>query len=67
MAFIDYVEAREPDLDPDNILRIHGINPAVLRAHHELYRSVMYGRSPLSRVQREMLAVAVSGLNGCHY
>ena len=51
----------------NNILRIHGINPPVLQAHHDLYRAVMYGHSPLSRVQREMLAVAVSALNGCHY
>lgn len=67
MAFIDYVETAEWELDPDNILRVHGINPPVLRAHYDLYKAVMYGASPLSRVQRELIAVAVSSLNGCHY
>jgi len=42
-------------------------NPAVLRASIELYRAVMHGASPLSRVQREMLAVVVSRTNGCRY
>lgn len=67
MAFIDYVSAEEWKLDPDNILRIHGINPAVLRAHLGLYRAIMHGPSPLTRVQREMVAVAVSSVNSCHY
>lgn len=67
MAFIEYVAAPEWKLDPDNILRIHGINPKVLRGHLGLYRAVMHADSPLSRVQREMLAVTVSALNGCHY
>ncbi len=67
MAYIEYVTAPESELDPDNILRIHGINPPVLRAHLDLYRAVMHGESPLSRRQREMVAVVVSSLNGCHY
>ena len=67
MAFIDYVETEEWALDPDNIIRIHGHNPRVLRAHLELYKAVMHARSPLSRIQREMVAVVVSALNECHY
>lgn len=67
MAFIEYVETTEWELDPDNILRIHGINPPVLKAHYQLYRAVMHGRSPLSRKQRELLAVVVSAVNDCHY
>ena len=67
MAFIEYVLAEDWKLDPDNILRIHGINPPVLKAHLALYRAVMHGPSPLSRMQREMLAVLVSAHNGCHY
>ena len=67
MAFIEYVPAEEWKLDSDNILRIHGINPPVLKAHLALYRAVMHGPSPLSRMQREMLAVLVSAHNGCHY
>lgn len=67
MAFIEYVPAKEWKLDPDNIVRIHGINPRVLRAHLGLYRAIMHAESPLSRAQREMLAVTVSAFNNCHY
>jgi alkylhydroperoxidase family enzyme len=42
-------------------------NPAVLKATLELYLAIMYGPSPLSRMQREMLAVVVSRTNGCRY
>ena len=81
MAFIPYVEEEDtsPDLrelydryrDPagqvDNILRIHGHNPPSLAAHHQLYVTLMRGRSPLSRAQREMIAIVVSAINECHY
>jgi len=49
------------------IVRLMSINPAVLRASMNLYLSVMKGPSPLSRRQREMLAVVVSRVNACHY
>jgi hypothetical protein len=67
MAYIRYVESAGEVRRMANILRIHGINPPVLEAHLRLYRAVMFGPSPLTRLQRETLAVAVSGLNGCHY
>lgn len=51
----------------DNILKIHGLNPASLAGHFDLYRTLMRGRSPLSRAQREMIAVTVSAVNQCHY
>ncbi len=51
----------------DNILKIHSLNPASLRGHYDLYRSLMYGKSELTRVQRELIAVAVSRANNCHY
>lgn len=50
-----------------NILTVEGENPKALRAHLDLYRTLMFGASPLSRVQREMIAVVVSATNGCHY
>ena len=50
-----------------HILKSSSLHPAVLRRHYELYREVMFGPSPLSRAQREMVATAVSTLNGCHY
>lgn len=51
----------------DNILKIHSLNPESLRHHYEMYKHLMKGKSGLSRAQREMLAVVVSQINGCHY
>ncbi len=51
----------------DNILRIHSLNPPTMEHHYDLYRHLMAGPSPLSRVQREMIAVAVSVENDCFY
>ena len=51
----------------DHILKIHSLNPPTLLAHHDLYRTVMRGKSPLSRIRREMIAVVVSAANRCHY
>jgi alkylhydroperoxidase family enzyme len=81
MSFIDYVafEDGSPDVQrvyvkyggpnkrPANIIRVSGVNPPVLEQHVSLYRSIMFGESPLSRQQREMIAVVVSALNQCHY
>ena len=49
------------------IVRLMSPNPKVLEASMNLYLAVMFGPSPLSRAQREMLAVVVSAKNGCHY
>ena len=51
----------------DNILKIHSLNAKSLKTHYDLYAHLMRGRSPLSRIQREMIAVAVSATNRCHY
>lgn len=51
----------------DNILKIHSLNPPSLDGHYQFYRTLMYGKSDLSRVQREMIAVVVSAVNQCHY
>jgi len=72
MAFIEYVPSDEiPEehrvADDDNILRIHGVHSATTRHHHDLYRELMYAHGPLTRVQREMIAVRVSSLNKCRY
>lgn len=50
-----------------NILRVMSPNPEALRDSMALYQTVMMGRSPLSRAQREMLAVVVSRENACLY
>ena len=51
----------------DNILRIHSLNPPSMEGHVRYYAHLMRGRSPLSRVQREMIAVTVSAANDCFY
>ena len=51
----------------DNILKIHSLNPESLRFHYDLYKHLMTGKSGLSRMQREMIAVVVSAANECHY
>ena len=50
-----------------NILKIHSLAPELLRAHVAIYQAAMHGPGELSRAQREMIAVAVSAANGCHY
>lgn len=50
-----------------NILASHSLNRPALEAHRRLHRTVMVGDSGLSRVEREVLAVAVSAVNECHY
>jgi len=50
-----------------NIVRMMSPNPAVLEASMNLYRAVMFGDSPLTRRQREMMATVVSASNSCHY
>ena len=51
----------------DHILKIHGLNPPSLTGHYDLYKTLMRGRSKLSRAEREMIAVVVSAANRCHY
>ncbi len=50
-----------------NILKAHSLHPKVLRAHLRLYRELMFGKSELTRAERETIAVAVSVVNHCHY
>jgi alkylhydroperoxidase family enzyme len=51
----------------DNVLKVHSLHPETLRAHIDLYRTVMYGRSGITRIEREMIGVIVSDINRCHY
>ncbi len=51
-----------------NVLRLQSLRPEVLRASTDLYLEVMHSpTSPLSRAQREMIAVTVSRANACEY
>jgi uncharacterized peroxidase-related enzyme len=50
-----------------NIVGIMSQNPQIMKASMEIYLAIMYGPSPLSRAQREMLAVVTSAANKCVY
>lgn len=72
MAFIEYLEQDQiPEqdrvADRDNIIQVHGVHSQVMRLHYDLYLEIMHRPSPLSRIQREMVAVAVSSINQCEY
>ncbi len=49
------------------ILQVQSQNPRALETSLELYKALMHGPSPLSRRQRELIAVVVSRANDCHY
>jgi alkylhydroperoxidase family enzyme len=50
-----------------HIVQIMSINPPVLKASIDSYLAIMYGPSPLSRVQRELLATVTSAELDCFY
>lgn len=50
-----------------NIVAIQSQNGTVMRDSMRMYGSTMFGDSPLTRAQREMIAVVTSQVNDCHY
>jgi uncharacterized peroxidase-related enzyme len=50
-----------------NIVKIMSPRPQQLEDSMAFYRTLMFAPSPLSRAEREMLAVVVSHANRCHY
>ena len=49
------------------IVAVQGQSPESLRDSMRMYGTVMFGDSPLSRAQREMIAIVTSQVNDCHY
>jgi alkylhydroperoxidase family enzyme len=64
---VEYDAALERAGKVFNIVKAMSLRPAVLSRSIELYREIMFGPSPLSRRERELLAVVVSSANDCHY
>lgn len=62
-----YNKMIEPWGGVDNIMKIHSLNVKSLVGHFEMYKTLMRGKSDLSRAQREMIAVVVSAINHCKY
>jgi hypothetical protein len=50
-----------------NVLKLMSPNARALRASVRFYLEIMFGSSPLTRAQREMLALVVSKANDCFY
>jgi len=50
-----------------NILKVHSLNPDAMGNHLDLYMTIMFGQSGLSRAEREAIAVVVSAENDCAY
>lgn len=50
-----------------NILKVHSLNPDAMGDHLDMYMTLMFGKSGLSRAEREAIAVVVSANNDCEY
>lgn len=50
-----------------SVHKIQSLHPETIVAHMDLYMKIMFGKSPLRRYQREMMAVVVSVSNNCLY
>ncbi len=50
-----------------NILKTHSLKPHTMQTHLDLYMSIMFSKSKLSREKQEMVATVVSLANKCPY
>jgi alkylhydroperoxidase family enzyme len=50
-----------------HILHIMSVNPRTLKASIDFYGAVMFGSSPIDRIQREMLATVTARALDCYY
>jgi uncharacterized peroxidase-related enzyme len=50
-----------------NIMRAQSLNPNAMRAFLELYITLVFGKSGLSRGERETIATIISAQNHCDY
>ena len=49
------------------LMEVETLHPRALELHRQLEQELLAGPSPLSRAQRQMIAIAVSATNGCRY
>ncbi len=62
-----YKKIRDERGKLSNIMKIHSLNPRSMETHLALYVNLMFGKSNLSREEREIIATAVSVANNCDY
>ncbi len=81
MPFIDVIEPEEAEGELKEIYedliekrgklaevhKIQSLNPESITRHMDLYMTLLFGKSPLKRYRREMMAVVVSSANDCEY
>ena len=67
----DVLELWRPSLEKlgfvPNVMRIWALRPRHLLGWWSHYDELLRGDSGLTKAQREMIAVAVSSANDCHY
>ncbi len=51
----------------DHVIQIHSLVPRAMESLLLFYKRVMHGDNDLPYIEREIVAVAVSVLNRCHY
>jgi uncharacterized peroxidase-related enzyme len=62
-----YAELKAKRGKISNILKVHSLNPEAMRCHLDLYMTLLFGKSGLSRMEREAVGVVVSATNECSY
>ncbi len=62
-----YAQIKEKRGKIAEVHKIQSLNPESIVNHMDLYMTIMFGKSPLKRYQREMMAVIVSKNNDCDY
>lgn len=63
MSFLPYDETSSLD----RVLAVQASDRELLRTHVAFYRHLMFSSGAVSRRERELLAIAVSLANRCHY
>jgi uncharacterized peroxidase-related enzyme len=63
----DHIRSSSSSGRVSNLFQALGAHPPALDLTYRLYRELLFGASPLSRAQRELVAVVVSATNGCGY
>lgn len=50
-----------------NIMKVHSLDANTMKHHLDLYLSIMFNESNITREEKELIAVVVSSLNNCSY
>lgn len=62
-----YAEIEKKRGKLSNIMKIQSLNPDAMKKHMDLYLTIMFSSSKLTREERELIAVVVSSANHCKY